>query len=203
MVKSSRAEMEKHRREIVDTASHLLRERGESAVSVQKVMGDVGLTHGGFYKHFSSKDELMDLAAEESFSELIAAMNSVRESAATRADAWSDLVDDYLSGEHRADRAGGCANTALASDSARAGDGSGMRTAYVRGVTRTLDALKMYQDDPDDSRANQARLQAFMTMVGALTLSRATAGTELSDDIAAAAKALLLDADGRLATAPD
>lgn len=202
MVKSSRVEMEKHRREIVDTASHLLRERGESAVSVQKVMGDVGLTHGGFYKHFSSKDELMDLAAEESFSELIGAMNSILESATTRASAWGNLVDDYLSDEHRENRAGGCANTALASDSARAGDGSGMRTAYVHGVSRTLDALRMYQDHPDDSQANQARLQAFITMVGALTLSRATAGTELSDDIVVAAKALLLDRDGRLAEAP-
>ncbi len=193
MAKSSRSETEKHRREIIGAASRLLREQGETGLSVQKVMGEVGLTHGGFYKHFSSKDQLMDLAAEEAFSELIAVMQAVLESSTNKDEAWDKLVQAYLSGEHREDLAGGCANTALATESVRAGDGSGMRTAYVQGVTQTLDALKPYQNDADAAESEQERLQSLLVLVGALTLSRATAGTELSDRVASAAKTLLLN----------
>lgn len=192
MAKSSRSETEKHRREIIGAASRLLREQGDSAMSVQKVMGEVGLTHGGFYKHFSSKDQLMNLAAEEAFSELIGIMQDVLESSTNKNDAWDNLVRAYLSPEHREDRAGGCANTALATESARAGDGSGIRNAYIHGLTQTLEALKPYQDEASTAESEQERLQSLLILVGALTLSRATAGTELSDRVSSAAKALLL-----------
>lgn len=194
MAKSSRADTERHRQAIIDVASRLLRERGESAISVQAIMSEVGLTHGGFYKHFSSKDELMNLAAAEAFSALIETMSSVLARSTSRPAAWSELVDTYLSAAHREDRAGGCANTGLATDSARAGDGTGMRKAYVHGVAETLDALVPYQDPADPSDSQQARLHMLIILVGALTLSRATAGTDLSDEIAVAARSLLLPA---------
>lgn len=193
MAKSSRSETEKHRREIIGAASRLLRDQGEAAVSVQKVMGEVGLTHGGFYKHFTSKDQLMDLATEEAFSELLGVMQEALDTSTNKNDAWEELIRAYLSGEHRDDRAGGCANTALATESTRAGDGSGMRSAYTHGVTQTLEALKPYQDDAVTAESEQERLQSLLILVGALTLSRATAGTELSDRVLSAAKALLLD----------
>lgn len=197
MAKSSRAESDRHRRQIIDAASRLLREHGQAAISVQKIMSEVGLTHGGFYKHFSSKDELMDLAAERSFSELLEVMKSASEASSAPSDAWTGFIESYLSAEQREDLGGGCASTALATDSTRAGAGSGMRDAYVHGVSETLDALKQYQDHPGDPAAYRARLQALITMVGALTLARGTAGTPLAEDFADAAMTLLLEGDRR------
>src|SRR5215471_10539005 len=95
---------ENHQR-IVDTAARLFREKGFDGVGVDEIMNGAGLTHGGFYGHFGSKE---DLAAE--------AVARALESAAERQSRFKDLgdlVSDYLSDWHRADRANGCPVAAL------------------------------------------------------------------------------------------
>src|SRR5260370_119929 len=122
----SRDKAAENRERIVDTASRLFREKGFEGVGVDAIMNGAGLTHGGFYGHFDSKD---DLAAE--------AVTSALERSAEKQSRYTnltDLVSEYLSEAHSADRANGCAVAALGADLARQRDDvrRGL-TAYVRG----------------------------------------------------------------------
>ena len=96
----SREKAAENRERIVDTASRLFREKGFDGVGLDAIMKDAGLTHGGFYGHFGSKD---DLAAEAVTRALERSMK--KQGRFTNLD---DLVSDYMSERHRADRANGC-----------------------------------------------------------------------------------------------
>src|SRR3954447_22844545 len=113
MARSSRKDTEKHRQQVIDGAATLVRERGVDGVNVGQLMGEAGLTHGGFYRHFASKDELVALALEK-------ALVDQREWVAGRSE--RELIEWYLSPEHRDDPAHGCTMGALGSEIARAGD---------------------------------------------------------------------------------
>src|SRR5271154_2382929 len=120
----SREQAAENRRRIVETASRMFREHGFDGVGVDAIMKGAGLTHGGFYGHFRSKD---DLAAEAMMRAL---ERSVEEQ--SRYAQLNDLVRGYLSRRHRADRANGCAVAALGADIVRQGEGvRGALTAYV------------------------------------------------------------------------
>ncbi|WP_410811673.1 TetR/AcrR family transcriptional regulator [Micromonospora sp. 067-2] len=170
---------------MIDSTSRLLRERGAAAMSVQTLMAAVGLTQGGFYKHFKSKEQLVDLSTARAFAEILDFLKSTIEGFPDRARARAELLRHYLSPEHRDAAATGCANTALASDAARAVAGSPMHAAYAGGVEKTIDALAEYEGAPDDDRAESRRraIVDLATMVGALTLARGTRETPLSDEI--------------------
>src|SRR5215831_8850272 len=101
----SREKAAESRERILDTASRLFRERGFDGVGLDAIMKAAGLTHGGFYGHFASKD---DLAAE-------AVTRALEQSAAKQScfTDLGDLVSDYLSEQHHADRSNGCALAAL------------------------------------------------------------------------------------------
>src|SRR5258708_12715912 len=122
----SRDKAAENRERIVDTASRLFGEKGFDSVGVDAIMNGAGLTHGGFYGHFGSKD---DLAAEAVARAL---ERSVEKQ--SRYPNLTDLVSEYLSERHRADRANGCAIAALGADMARQRDGvrRGL-TEHVRG----------------------------------------------------------------------
>ncbi|MFD3485672.1 TetR/AcrR family transcriptional regulator [Streptomyces sp. NPDC058665] len=181
MGRVSKEQAQENRRRIVDTASRLFREQGTDGVSVADLMKAAGLTHGGFYKHFDSKEALVDEAtavAFDSFEEERAATPRVDdEEAATRA-----FVDTYLSPAHRDDMAGGCPTAGLAVDMARGAAGSAARHTYAEGVRAF--ARRMATDEEGDD--GLARLS---TMVGALILARAVRDDPLSDELLAAARA--------------
>jgi TetR/AcrR family transcriptional regulator, transcriptional repressor for nem operon len=185
MSRASQADAAKHREEVVTATSKLLRERGTAGVSVQEVMSAAGLTHGGFYKHFSSKDELVGIAAESAFGEVLDVISRISADFPASAEAGSQLLDEYLSAEHRDDPGAGCANTGLASDSARARADSTLRKSYTSGVEATLDGLAgVVAVEGDDADATRGRaIEHLATMVGALTLARATKGNPLSQEI--------------------
>jgi TetR/AcrR family transcriptional repressor of nem operon len=184
MSKASQADAAIHREEVVAAASRLLRERGAAGISVSDVMSAAGLTHGGFYKHFSSKDELVGIAASEAFDGLLSLMDRLRSDIPDRATAKGAMLDDYLSAEHRDNPGDGCANTGLASDAARASAESPLRRSYRAGVEKTLAQLTGYEADAaDPAEARRQAIGDLATMVGALTLARATAGDALSDEI--------------------
>lgn len=163
----------------MQAAARLLRERGSAGISVQDVMAAAGLTHGGFYKHFASKDELMAIAAESAYEGMLAELAAL----ATQPDktaARDELIGDYLSTRHRDAPGTGCPNTALAVEAAQADGRSPLRKAYTDGLRRTLDALTELEDGPE------ARTRAILdlaTMVGALSLARAAGRTALSKEI--------------------
>lgn len=181
MGRSSRADAAMHREQVVTATSRLLRERG-SGVSVQDVMATAGMTHGGFYKHFESKDELVGVAATAAFDDLNGWFRQILADSPGKPEARRELLRNYLSTDHRDDPGGGCASTALACDTTRAPEDSPLRESYVEGLAKTIDMVARFQDSGDAEARRRAVIE-FATMVGALTLSRAAGKSALSDEI--------------------
>jgi TetR/AcrR family transcriptional repressor of nem operon len=177
--RASQADAAKHRDEVVEAASHLFRERGIAAVSVPELMAAAGLTHGGFYRHFESKDALAATAVTTAFASQITQIEQV---AAENQDdpetARRTFLDDYLSVEHRDSAGDGCPNAGLATEVARQPENSEVRTAFSTGFHEMVSAIgKVGTGDEGDA------LVELSTLVGAMVLARATAGDEVSDRI--------------------
>ncbi|HEY9326947.1 MAG TPA: TetR/AcrR family transcriptional regulator [Streptomyces sp.] len=185
MGRVSQAQAEENRRRVVDTASRLFREQG-THVSVADLMKAAGLTHGGFYKQFASKDALVDEATTHAFAELARRYAAeLQQYDGQREAAQEALIDVYLSVEHRDDAADGCPVAALATDIAREGVDREARRVYTEGVAGFAGFLAT--DDQDG-------IVRLCTLFGALVLSRATKGSPLSEEILAAAHAALTEA---------
>ncbi|NGO75484.1 TetR/AcrR family transcriptional regulator [Streptomyces sp. YC504] len=186
MGRVSQAQAQENRRRVVETASRLIREQG-THVSVADLMKAAGLTHGGFYKQFASKEELVDEATAHAFAELARRYEGgLDRHAGGRDAAQRALIDTYLSVEHRDSPADGCPVAALATDIARDGAGEEARRVYAQGVGEFADFLATEDQD------GTARL---CTLFGALVLSRATKGSPLSEEILAAAREALTATD--------
>lgn len=182
MGRVSQAQAEENRRRVVETASHLFRERG-THVSVADLMKAAGLTHGGFYKQFASKEALIDEATAHAFAELTRRHRNGLERHGERRDtAQRALIDTYLSPEHRDSPADGCPVAALATDMAREGGDQEARRIYTEGVGDFAQWL---------TTEDQDGITRLCTMFGALVLARATSGSPLSDEILSTARAAL------------
>src|ERR1700755_81112 len=104
----------KHAR-ILEQASILFREHGFSGVSVSEIMKATGLTHGAFYNHFESKEDLISKSIEEASAK---ALDAMKEGTAS-GEPMTQYVDGYITEQHRDDRGNGCLMAALASEIAR------------------------------------------------------------------------------------
>lgn len=175
----TREQFRENRRRILDAAGRLFREKGFSTVTVAEVMEAAGLTHGGFYGHFASKE---DLAAQA----LAGALTPAPREPGAAPD-LAGFVAAYLSAAHR-DRPGtGCALAALGSEAAR--QPAPVRRAFTEGLEARL--ARMQEALPEGDRA--AALAAVSSLVGALVLARAVDDPALSDEILAAARGALTD----------
>ncbi|MFD0441344.1 TetR/AcrR family transcriptional regulator [Streptomyces chartreusis] len=179
MGRVSQAQARENRQRVVRAVAELFRERG-AQVSVVDLMKEVGLTHGGFYKHFDSKEALFEEAMALAFQE--AAAQEYRQPAA-EGGLSEQAIAAYLSVEHRDAVAEGCPVAALATDVARGHGGSTAQVQYSDGVAQLARLLATDEDDDGLSR--------MCTMVGALVLARATRDTELSGAILTAARTAL------------
>ncbi|WP_174864840.1 TetR/AcrR family transcriptional regulator [Pectobacterium polaris] len=190
MARVSKQQMERNREEIIQVSSQLFRERGLNGVSVNDLMAAAGLTHGGFYGHFASKDELAAIASRKA----LEGSNSRWQEISQHADQHNlkTMVEHYLSPAHRDDAKDGCALTALASDIARESEDKPVREVYLSGVRAMLDRLESLSTIEDKEQRRLHALAQFALLSGALTLARATAGDALSDDFLNAAKKALL-----------
>ncbi|WP_145488086.1 TetR/AcrR family transcriptional regulator [Yersinia aleksiciae] len=190
MARVSKQQMALNHEAIVQTSSQLFRARGLNGVSVNDLMAAVGLTHGGFYGHFSSKDELAAIASRKAIDD-----SRVRwEEISSQPDRHNlrTLVELYLSPEHRDRMEDGCTITALASDVARENSENPVCEVYLCGVRSMLERLESLSDIADDEQRRQHALAQFAMLSGALALARATAGDKISDEFLAAAKKALL-----------
>ncbi len=172
---SSQADKAASHERIVRTASRRIRRDGIDNFSVSELMGEAGLTHGGFYRHFDSRDELVAEAIAEAL-----AQGSQRVRSSTDADqpaALAAIVDGYLSRLHRDKPETGCAVAALPTDIARTDPRA--RAAYSRQVRRYIELLTELTPARDRDEA-QLILAA---LVGALVLARAVDDRALSDEI--------------------
>ncbi|WPD77611.1 TetR/AcrR family transcriptional regulator [Dickeya fangzhongdai] len=190
MARVSKQQMERNREEIIQVSSQLFRERGLNGVSVNDLMAAAGLTHGGFYGHFASKDELAAIASRKALEDSSARWQALSQQPEQRN--LRTLVENYLSSAHRDGVKDGCAISALASDVARESEDKPVREVYLNGVKAMLGRLESLSDTEDDEPRRQQALTQVVLLAGALMLSRATAGDPLSDEFLAAAKKALL-----------
>lgn len=182
----TREQAEQNRLAVLKSAGRLFRDRGFDGVGIADIMRDAGLTHGGFYGQFSSKEHL---AAEASRGAIAATFGRWEKVAARPVtDLLDALAEFYLTTEHREARANGCPIAALAADAARAGPD--IQAAFHDGIAGHLDMLQRAFEIRRGATAKnrEAALAALSTMVGALVLSRAVGDTALSAEILAAAR---------------
>ncbi|ATL87759.1 TetR/AcrR family transcriptional regulator [Streptomyces malaysiensis subsp. malaysiensis] len=188
MPRASRAEAERHREQVITATSKLVRTHGADKVSVPQAMAAAGLTHGGFYRHFASKDDLIAQACSAAFAERLAAMEEPPEGEDTVATRTAFLTG-YLSARHRDNPALGCAAAALAVDAARAEPGDPLKEAFAEGIRNLIGGMRRNARRSDGGAADEESvLVELSTMLGALVLSRACAGDDLSDRILTAAR---------------
>jgi TetR/AcrR family transcriptional repressor of nem operon len=167
----SQSEKTRNHDRIVEIASRRIREQGTDGPGVAEIMSEAGLTHGGFYKHFGSRDALIAEAAQRSYDESGQALDGALEGAD---DPLRAFVEWYLSETHRDDPGSGCAVVALGGDVPRADDA--VREAYTAQVRRYLERLGELMGSGEDTAA-------LSTLVGAVLLSRAVSDSELSERI--------------------
>jgi TetR/AcrR family transcriptional repressor of nem operon len=174
-VGSSQADKAASHERIVKTASRRMRRDGIDSVSVAELMNEAGLTHGGFYRHFDSRDDLMAEAIDTAL-----AQGSERIQAAAKLpgpEALEAIIDGYLSRLHRDKPETGCGVAALPTDIARTSPR--VRTAYARQVRSYLELLTQLTPGRD---AGEAHL-ILAALVGALVLARAVDDRGMSDEI--------------------
>lgn len=162
----TKAQAQANRAHIIETASVLFRERGYDGVGVADLMAAAGFTHGGFYKHFSSKADLMAQAAECGMAQTLEQTAGV--------DA-ADFFERYVSRAHRDARGTGCTLAALCGDAARQPDD--VKAVFAEGVERLLSLVAQVDDgSASDESQQQNRVRAINQLamaVGAIVLSRA------------------------------
>lgn len=179
----SREKAAEHRDRIIDAAGALFRAKGFGGIGVADIMKAADLTHGGFYGHFASKDDLVAQASRRTMAR--AAANWAKLAGAAPEKPYVALLKHYLSPKHRDDPGQGCAFAALGNDAARSG--KIVRDAFAEGLAPLLDILA--QSIPGKSKTARRRkaVAAMATLVGALTLARAVEGTSLSNEMLEAA----------------
>ncbi|MGW7244445.1 TetR/AcrR family transcriptional regulator [Streptomyces sp. NPDC054804] len=185
MGRVSRAQAQENRQRVVATASRMFREKG-TAVSVADLMKAAGLTHGGFYKQFASKEDLVDEAIAHAFVEqsahsaMVSGENPEEHEAARRR-----LIEDYLSVWHRDHPAEGCPVSGFAADLGREPEQAARaQHVYINGVRNRAAQVATGDDDG---------MAQLCTMVGALVLARATRGNPVSDELLRAARTALTE----------
>jgi TetR/AcrR family transcriptional repressor of nem operon len=162
-------------------------------VSVKDVMGAAGLTHGGFYGHFSSKDDLAAHACATAFAESTERWRKRTASAKDRRSAREALIEAYLTAERRAALGTGCPIAGLAVDVARESVGKPVRAAFRKGLESLIEILTGVQSTGERADGRERAVAQMATLVGAMVLARATEGSALSDEFLAASRRRLLE----------
>lgn len=181
----TREQANANRERILQAAGTLFREHGYDGVGVADIMERAGLTHGGFYGHFASKD---DLAAEITL-RVLATDGWLERLTGKHDPALADVVQSYLSTRHRDNPGQGCVFAALGSEAAR--QSKIVRRAFTAGLRLRVDALLTVIRGRSASMRRQRALATLSTLVGAMILARAVDESNLSIEILDAASASL------------
>ena len=159
---------EVHRR-IVGDASRRIRAEGLTGAAVSSVMREAGLTHGGFYKHFESKDELLRESLSEAFRQMAECL-AVAAGEAEPGTAWKTVVKAYLSPEHCDHRESGCPLAALAPELARADEA--IKTQVLRELTKYKNRMLPFMPGRRVAEKERNFIVIFSTMIGAISVAR-------------------------------
>jgi TetR/AcrR family transcriptional regulator, transcriptional repressor for nem operon len=183
----TKEQAEQNRRQIVETASRMFRLQGLENVSVADVMKEAGFTHGGFYNHFKSKEELVAEAVASAFDHAARKLSEDTASGQDPQKALNAVLADYLSPAHRDTRTGGCPAPAFPVDAARSG--KEVQAAFADGIESYLEIFAARMDG-DKREARQRAVALLSGIVGAVLLSRAVkkAQPKLSDELLGSAR---------------
>jgi len=194
----SKARVDENRQKAIDAGLALFSEKGFEGVAVAELMHKAGLTHGGFYNHFDSKAELEGLALAKAFGlaldnlDRIAALEGEQREAALRR-----YVTRYLSPEARAASGARCPMVAFAADVRR--ESADVQERYGEGLCGYIDRLAASMGEADATARRTAAIDLLSSLVGALTLARSVARTNLalSDEILATVRSRVLGLKAR------
>lgn len=192
MPRVTREQKRLNRERILAAAGEGFRLRGIDGMGIEGLMKSAGMTHGGFYNHFASKDDLAIEVLRQGFIDSLAALAAIRAAHPRSARAaLHDMIDQYVDAEHRDHPEFGCASAALVSDAGR--HGAAAQAEYRQGLDGYFDAIAAMlieygSESGTEISPAEAREQAvalFSQMVGALLLSRAIVDVapDLSDEV--------------------
>jgi TetR/AcrR family transcriptional regulator, transcriptional repressor for nem operon len=185
----TRNQAAENRERVIGAAAKLFREKGFDAVGVAELMRAAGMTHGGFYNHFKSKEAVEAAACAQVFAKSVAKVEAIAEvaDADSQRKAFDDYRDRYVSPAARDASAPNCPMIAFAGDVSRQSDE--VREVYAAGLRAYLEAFTRASGKGGDGARRRA-IRQFSQWVGALALARsvATADPELSDEILAAVR---------------
>ncbi|WP_029147934.1 TetR/AcrR family transcriptional regulator [Methylophilus sp. 5] len=174
--KATRKEMSHAR--ILETAAKAIRRSGYSGTGVADIMKEAGLTHGGFYAHFASRDEMLAEAASLAGAETIAIVEQVFAKTPREQRLWA-LMNAYLSNEHIANIDMGCSFAALGSEMHR--QAPEVRAASTQRIKEMINLIEGQLPHASQSDAYAEALLMVSTMVGTLMLARAVDDAELAE----------------------
>lgn len=177
---------------IVGAAARAIRRSGYNGTSVSDIMKDAGLTHGGFYAHFASREAMLAEAADRAGAEGVALMEQIAANAPPQ-EVLRAMAEAYLSKEHVEGVETGCGTAALASEMPR--QAPEVRRAATRRIKEMIDLIARQLPDWGQPSAHEHALVTVAMMVGTLVLARAVDDPKLSDALRAAALNHLSSAD--------
>lgn len=179
-MKRSRQETQQTHQRIVQNAAQQIRVQGVNGVGIVDLMGQAGLTHGGFYAHFRNKDALLAEICHAGLAETLEKLTQAVDHAPAGTE-LSALVKVYLSVAHRDHPATGCVMPTLAADVARRPEE--VRTAFTEGYEKLLQLVASVMPEDTDEKRYDAAIALFAEMVGAVLLSRTVNDPALSERI--------------------
>ena len=180
-MKDSREQMADNRKRILEAAGRLFREKGFESVSVAEVMKAAGLTHGGFYGHFRSKDDLIAQALTQAY-----------QPAERSAFDFETFLGGYLSTRHRDNPAKGCPTAGLAAETRH--QGAQARAAMTEGLRQQIARISEALPSGAAAERRRAAIGSWSAMVGAVILARSVDDPELSVEVLEQVHAWLADA---------
>jgi AcrR family transcriptional regulator len=176
---------------IVEAAARAIRRSGYSGTSVPDIMKDAGLTHGGFYAHFNSRESMLAEAADRAGADSVATLARVASTAPPQR-ALQSMLEVYLSKEHIAEIM--CPVAALGSEMPR--QAPEVRRAATARIKEMIDLVARQSSDWGQPGAHERALVTVSTMIGALLMARAVDDPRLSDAVREAALKHLTSTDG-------
>jgi len=195
MPRVSRAQTELNRIKITQTATRLFRERGIHNITLAEVMKESGLTHGGFYGHFQSKDALANEACTQAFEQSKIAWREMVAAHVEKPDARKAIIDHYLAPSKLDQDDDTCPVIAFSGEMAREDEQSAIHQTYLQGMNALIDTYASTVKNGGTAESLKAQRQTalaeYALMVGAMTLARAAGQAPISEEILQAAKDFL------------
>lgn len=188
--RSSRTKQATHER-IVETAARVIRRSGYDGTSVADLMKEAGLTHGGFYAHFASREAMLAEAADYAGAETVAAYSRIA-STVSAEQSLHALLSAYLSREHLNNPELGCPIAALGSETSR--QSPAVRRTFTQRFKEMIDVVSRQSTNWGKPETHNRALATAATMIGAMVLARAVDEEDLAESILAAARYQLIPA---------